>query len=515
MNKQVYVNKIINICDNEDIAYCSEYINQFVNESIDKKHQLYLLLKNTPNWDEDSYRTSFTVDLEIVPNVYDLRHELRNILAMVRSYSFSDYQSLTDIVYYIKDDCVVGVDVADILNKYMDSNISANKKLSKAISQFVEFIKVKYPTNDSDIKYLNSVFARFSDYCKSVKETKTIYLSINPYDFFTMSYGNGWSSCHGFDGCHRSGGVSYALDEVSIISYEENADSLKQYRQMVYYNPNVALFISRSYGYPITNMLEAVKSGIANTLQLPSNWIDCDTDYINKYFRTHNYSCHYSDYNFYYSEMSLFVNRDAIDGKIAINKGIIGHYAICFECGNYHDISDSYSCNECNHIWICSDCGNVIYNNDNVVFIDGEPYCTDCVAWCEDCEEYHPMDRITFIESVDKYVCDDCLSDNYSYCEDCDTWHPNNKITYVSAYDKNVCDDCICDNYFYCVECSEYFKLEDLEDTVNGDYICCDCRDKFYVVCNDCNYYVSVVDAIEDTDTNEPYSAIYICPNCK
>lgn len=103
--------------------------------------------------------------------------------------------------------------------------------------------------------------------------TGNIYISIDPFDYVTMSMNNSnWSSCHSLHtcdgdgvnfGCYSAGIFSYMCDNVSAIAYKTDGEQYKyefngrsifaeskNWRQMVFIHPTKQYFISsRQYPY--------------------------------------------------------------------------------------------------------------------------------------------------------------------------------------------------------------------------------------------------------------------------
>ena len=57
--------------------------------------------------------------------------------------------------------------------------------------------------------------------------------------------------------------------------------------------------------------------------------------------------------------------------------------------------------------YICESCSAEINGND-VFWVDGEPYCIDCVSWCDYHEDYCISDDLTYINELDMFVCESC-----------------------------------------------------------------------------------------------------------
>jgi hypothetical protein len=176
-------------------------------------------------------------------------------------------------------------------------------------------------------------------------------ISVNPYDYLTMSFGVNWSSCHTIDktnvrrmpnhysGQYCGGTLSYMLDGSSIITYVVEKDDNVQtggkiYRNMFHFQNN-ALIQGRVYPQGndgATNLYEKFRefmhSEIAAILGVENHWTlrkgseACISTSISQ-------GAHYRDYmHFNYCNMSyLTAQKDSI-GTI-----YIGNKGICPYCG--------------------------------------------------------------------------------------------------------------------------------------------------------------------------------------
>lgn len=87
----------------------------------------------------------------------------------------------------------------------------------------------------------NKVFAKYADMVSDLKRKLKFFISVNPLDYLTMSYGVNWTSCHHLSsGGHRGGTTSYMLDSTSFITYvhSEIPTSIEEgkiYREMFHY----------------------------------------------------------------------------------------------------------------------------------------------------------------------------------------------------------------------------------------------------------------------------------------
>ena len=204
----------------------------------------------------------------------------------------------------------------------------------------------------------NRLFAQYSDMVSGLKRKVKFYLSLNPLDYLTMSFGNSWSSCHTIDrknernmpnsyqGMHAGGCVSYMLDKTSIITYVHNHETEdheegKIYRNMFHFSDGTML---QGRIYPqgndgATDLYKEfrliVQGEFTKLLGLESNnWIRRNCDCCSN---TATYGTHYPDYlNF--SECNVSYPREMPSAADNVIK--IGHTRICPYCG--YEIDDEY-----------------------------------------------------------------------------------------------------------------------------------------------------------------------------
>lgn len=132
----------------------------------------------------------------------------------------------------------------------------------------------------------------------------------------------------------------------------------------------------------------------------------------------------------------------------------------------------------------CADCGCIIdTENEDYLEINGEYYCQDCMEdWsiCDDCGEwFRNSEEGTWVENGERFVCDECLENDYEQCDDCGKYFLRDYmylVTNLSGSDYYVCDDCRCENYYECADCGNLFHYEDLQYNESDD---CD-------YCNEC-----------------------------
>lgn len=171
----------------------------------------------------------------------------------------------------------------------------------------------------------NKEFAKYADMVSSNKRNIKFFISVNPLDYLTMSFGVNWASCHTIDkqnrrhmdnsysGQYCGGTMSYMLDEVSIITYvhntmPENYETGKVYRNMFHLGGDGVLLQGRIYPQGNDGCTDLYKEfrvimqkELTKILGLDSNrWIKRsfiqNVDSVGDHYRDYNYndSCNIS-----------------------------------------------------------------------------------------------------------------------------------------------------------------------------------------------------------------------------
>jgi hypothetical protein len=210
------------------------------------------------------------------------------------------------------------------------------------------------------------MFAEYSDAVSGLCRKLTYVISVNPYDYLTMSFGKSWASCHTIDKNNRrnmpnsysgqwcGGTLSYMLDSTSIITYvvdkgEDVQTSGKIYRNMFHYGNNILV---QSRVYPQANdgatdlykkFRDFMQTEMAAILGLENNlWtIKPGTGACRDWTRTHG--SHYSDYVSFSSCNVTYPSERKGD----IHSIDIGHDGICPYCGESHSMSSWLSHGTC------------------------------------------------------------------------------------------------------------------------------------------------------------------------
>lgn len=493
-----------------DYKFTGYALNKIIDTWATNKADLIKAFKRHPNYLEGKFMIVFSHDFERVTD--------RNALERFKSWLIDD-----DVVKYVKENNFMPenmkketslygqkypTDIFDFLIKipaytfqYIDSELAdeLNKicpevhahdgqKTSRVINKLLTYIGVsKHPE-------YNREFAKYADALNPLKITRHTILSVNPLDYLTMSFGNSWASCHtidkrnkrgmpnSYEGMYSSGTISYMLDSPSMVFYTVDAsyngndfwNEPKINRQMFHWGEE-KLVQGRLYPQDndgdnsvYTPYREIVQKVMSELFSLPNYWtVSKGTDAAGKFINSDG--THYRDYD-NYSNCTLSRPKGSENDRCIT----VGHDPICIECGNEHDTENYISCCSKPSEYYCEECGEPI-DDDDVIWINDEPYCHDCVTWCDECESYFVGEGTTVVNGYGYTitVCDDCF-DSYTYCDCCGEYRPSDMTIWIDEECDYVCDDCFSDNYGTCESCGEHFKLSDLEDH-NGNLLCPSC----------------------------------------
>ena len=362
----------------------------------------------------------------------------------------------------------------------------------------------------------NREFAKYADSLSPLKIKRHTILSINPIDYFTMSIGNSWLSCHTIDkhngGCYSSGTVSYMLDGSSMVFYtidasyngDEYFNERKIARQMFYYGEEKLVQSrlypqSNDYGATdeYTNYRQIVQGIMALLFDFPNYWtVSKGTGNASRYIDSEG--THYRDYK-HFENCTL----SRIKGNENENEFTVGHRPICIECGNTHSTEDSINCCSGNG-YTCECCGDWV-RDDDIIWINDYPYCSNCASYCEVCDEYYLDGDGYWIESESRSVCSYCYERYYAECDDCGEEYDKDNMYWVESECKYVCSDCYEEHYFTCQHCGEVYSNAETHVLPNGNCVCDDCYEVRYFTCGHCGEIHHDRDNMFDTD---------LCPDC-
>ena len=464
-----------------DYDYTQDALDAIIDTWATNKSGLIAAFKKHPNYVEGKFMIAFdqdyTREIDTIAvskfsdwlvgyPIRELRDEIPEELIKQRKREYCTY--LPDSLYWLLSGLstiarrTISESTADEINVMLpDIHAHTGQKTSRVINKICTYLGYnKHPD-------YNREFAKYADALSPITIKRHTVLSLNPLDYLTMSFGNSWASCHTIDkenkrgmpnnysGCYSSGTISYMLDQSSMVFYtvdasangEELWNEPKINRQMFHYGEE-KLVQGRLYpqdndgaqGDELYNSYRAIVQEImAQILEVPNLWtVSKGTSAADRFICT--YGTHYKDYQ-NYSNCTL----SRLKGSENDNYITVGHDPICIYCGCEHDCEENISC--CQGNLRCSDCGEYL-DEDEAIYIDGEPYCRDCVSHCECCESYHRQSEY-YIESENIYVCEDCFDEYYDTCTECGDHYRTDDLRHING--NAVCDDCLQNTTIYVV----------------------------------------------------------------
>ena len=496
--------------DERNYSYDESALKSILDTWLERKQPLLELLSKHPNWDAERLMIKFDTDFSrkintdvtgnFVSWLFGLR-ETKEVLTkpdeeygdwfttyseLGEKYNDVFYNSLVQRSYMTEED----QPYLEILNSISENfRFRVGMKTTKIVRKIFEHhgwtkimrTETDYSGNTVEYNAFEREYAKFCDALCPIKVTRHTCISLNPLDFLLMSNGNSWHSCHdigedGDSGCYSSGVISLMLDNHSFVFYTVDASfdgedielEPKLQRQLFAFHDN-QLLQSRLYPQAndygakeiYTDIRNIVQKIVADCCGKPNLWIKKKVTH-NLVHTGNGATCYADWFNFDHPSVSVF--KDCADETH--EPIVMGAYPICIECGYTHNETENI--NHCSGGMVCESCGRHI-SRDDVHWVGDDPYCGDCVTYCERCGNYELNDYATWIESEDRYICEYCRDEYYSRCEHCGDWYHNDDLTYVDSTERYVCEDCLDYTYYQCEDCEEYFPRKDMNEYVNPD----------------------------------------------
>lgn len=368
------------------------------------------------------------------------------------------------------------------------------------------------------------IYAEFSDAINPLEVKRYTILSVNPIDYYTMSFGNSWASCHtidktnerhssnNYEGCYSSGTESYMLDSTSIVMYTIDKDSDIEHpemhdkitRQMLHVGEDK---IIQARLYPQSNddgdgteykkMREIAQRVISQCMDVPNLWSNVKgTDECTSMISS--FGTHYRDYAHFSACNVSYLNV----GQRNYKNIFVGHKPICPCCGSGHDREDNIECTDCApNGRVCSYCDDIVNDWDAIEIGDSIYCCAECAEdsgavltaddgwhWEADCsydewdERYYYYDNGGIDTADGKWFRNEENADEagYVFCIDDDEWRHidhcyqdnyTNEFFYDSS-DMVITEDgtfyynaenAEADGYVYVASRDQWFRAHDVE----------------------------------------------------
>lgn len=291
----------------------------------------------------------------------------------------------------------------------------------------------------------NYHFSRFCDSINPITVNSTAVLSVNPLDFYTMSFGDSWSSCHTIDktglrhtnnhsysGGYCGGTQSYALDNSTMIfyylpeSYDGSAkpETYDKVKRCVFYIGEDKLIQSRVYpdgrdggedNSLTKDIREIVQKIISDIFNVPNLWqYKGGIEECCGLTREPEASLHYRDYRNYSDCGICFLKR--IDGYINREVITIGSTSVCIECGHPYGNSEDLLCGTCRcNVYRdheCVNCHQLFLESEGTTLSDGRFVCDNCSYTCDDCHDVAVRSEMRN-DAFGRVICPNCVAYMY------------------------------------------------------------------------------------------------------
>ena len=260
----------------------------------------------------------------------------------------------------------LSIDTVATLTQYkINGKFVAGMKTSRAFNRVCNIYGVDKLPN------YNKMFAEYADMVSGLNRKLKFYISLNPLDYLTMSFGKSWSSCHTIDktnqrgmpnsysGMHCGGTMSYMLDGTSIITYvhthaTEDHEEGKLYRNMFHFDGGT-LVQGRIYPQGndgVTDLYRIFRRHmqieLTKLLNLNADdWLKKNTSCS---YNVVSYGVHYRDYEHFSGCNVSYPREMPLASEHVVT---VGHARICPWCGN--EVSDGEDSGYLNH----EDCDNM------------------------------------------------------------------------------------------------------------------------------------------------------------
>lgn len=404
------------------------------------------------------------------------------------------------------DSAFANDEIAQFINKlFPDAKATARQKISRIVNKICNKLGI-----DKDPNY-NREYAKFADAINPLAIKRHTILSCHPVDYLTMSFGNSWASCHTIDktnkrgmpdsysGCYSSGTLSYMLDESSFVFYTvDNSYKGNEYELQDKINRNMFHIgkdkLIQGRVYPQSSdgasslyktIREISQKVIAECLDVPNLWKNVKgTTECRRVIAS--YGTHYEDYSNFSSCNVSYLKYDGTE-DVNMDRINVGHDPICPKCGYEHSFEEAIECDDCysgggtRYCYCCDE----RYDEDDMYYIDGEWYCSECSTYCE----YHgereaiSTDEMYYIEDYG-WICESAFEyGDFFYCDSCENYYERNGEEVETEYNIFCSRDCAEDSGFIeyegtwyneddlycCEECGTYVPDEEWDDEAN----CC------------------------------------------
>lgn len=497
MSVDIYkiANEVMDVLEMHDHKPSRREIESDVKYWASQKASLIDLLRKHPQWSEEhlavlwDYDTEREIDAQAFNNSIDKLMLVTSILN-----SNDDYWKIFENIRKLPLTKFIQSEGCEILKDY---GVVEGQKTARALRKiFVDSGIAKtfdelVAANGYAFRPFEAQMTIIADALSPLAITRHTLISVHPCDYLHMTYG--FNSCHNIDsGCYMAGTLSYMNDKTTMIFYtvDRSFDGNSPYymqdkinREVFAYGHGVLL---QSRLYPNNNdtlnkdnFRNAVQKVIADCEGVSNSWkLFRSQSEVNRYVETGGRSLHYPDYTYstYNANVSLLKPVVGCDNYDSVAPITVGNTAYCICCGEELDDASSLVCEDCSDYVRCEQCGDLVAREDAYQDDDGYWYCSDCVRFCDDCDEVIFPYQDKYAVGGDGWVCSHCYENNYGTCEFCSNTYINDELHEIDGH--TYCSDCLEEMCAPCSRCGEIHDTDNMTELDNGDYICEYCENE-------------------------------------
>lgn len=430
--------------DNDSLKYQSEPINKLIDIAIESKRHLIDVLSKMDGWNEDELRVKIDFETTTQPKWDKVISALDGLYSSSTSPIDNKYRIIRDLFKSELFRTETADDIMVLVFAKLGYKIGKGLKMTRAIEKinadYEEAIRTSEWMTDyskqHQLNILNQSRTALGDNMLTRQVNKTVYLSVSPYDFTRMSVGNSWDSCHYPTNGYGSGALSYAMDELTMICYEEASNGVELVNRRVAWFGDNELMFGRLYGGDSMNsIIEKAVADIFGESSLTER-----SPSLFPYDTTKN-SNHYQDYASHNTRRYCY---DSLPWLFDCNM-TVGAKAFCVNCGTSDHNLDGVTCSHCTNLRECEHCGDE-HSEDDMYYVDGYGWvCDDCAFVCSHCGNAHLVRDS--VDSEDGLICEGCYGDHYVTCDRCGCVMRDYNANFIedeeTGYTEVLCNDCM------------------------------------------------------------------------
>lgn len=463
------------------LSYGSDFCKRLAYSALRKKSGLKKMLSKHPGWDESLWAVKVPIELKQEVDYHLVRDLMSELFAFnqsrIKGHGYQ-YDCITDWVASVATGRVnkdIMYDTPTAMDDLFPNAWHKGRKLIRIVREML----VEHGVWEDKPGAFQRVFAQLSEAVVPKVVKTTLFISINPCHFLTMSNpkhdtrGDMLVSCHSLNNLeydYNNGCIGYARDSITMICFtvnnpddKESLNNRKTSRQLFMYEPGSSILLqSRMYtsdggtrgGHKWSDtFMQAVMKVLDECEQNNEGWYDkyyYHEDDIPARFTAVNNFGGYADWE-YEEFCPVIAYRNSINEDELCDHPVeffVGNAGLCLGCGT--TLRSRVYCSDCDGKARCECCHRRVYADDLFV-------------------AYDHLDR-------EVRVCPDCLNHHFTYCEHCQTYHADS-IMFLDAEGRDICQRCV-DRYFrQCHDCGRLYPRElTVLDEEHGVWRCARCH---------------------------------------